>query len=108
MSTSTSTTTKATQQQQRVSLTNNAGPQVDTHTPAEQDKAFQALARGDRNGMLKLRGIPTFTDPMAKRQWVREHMAAAFRFFGKRGYGEGVSGHISVRGKLPLNCTELR
>jgi ribulose-5-phosphate 4-epimerase/fuculose-1-phosphate aldolase len=30
---------------------------------------------------------------------MREHMAAAFRYFGKLGYGEGVSGHISMRGK---------
>lgn len=63
------------------------------------DQPFQALARGDRIGVLKLRGIPSFKDPYAKRQWIREHMAAAFRFFGKQGYGEGVSGHISVRGK---------
>jgi hypothetical protein len=66
---------------------------------AEADRPFQALARGDRNGTLKLHGIPSFSDPYAKRQWIREHMAAAFRFFGKQGYGEGVSGHISVRGK---------
>lgn len=66
---------------------------------AENDRSFQALARGDRNGVLKLRGIPFFKDPYAKRQWVRQHMAAAFRFFGKQGYGEGVSGHISVRGR---------
>ena len=65
---------------------------------AESDRAFQALARGDRQGVLKLRGIPTFTDSHAKRQWIRQHMAAVFRFFGKRGWGEGVSGHISVRG----------
>lgn len=64
------------------------------------DVPFQALARGDKNGVLKLKGIPTFKDPYAKRQWIREHMAAAFRFFGKQGYGEGVSGHISVRGKM--------
>ncbi|KAE8329205.1 class II aldolase/adducin N-terminal [Aspergillus sergii] len=64
---------------------------------AESDRAFQALARGDEQGVLKLRGIPTFTDLHAKRQWIREHMAAVFRFFGKRGWGEGVSGHISVR-----------
>ncbi|KAJ5339538.1 class II aldolase/adducin domain protein [Penicillium brevicompactum] len=64
---------------------------------AVTDQPFQALARGDRNGVLKLRGIPSFQDPYAKRQWIREHMAAAFRFFGKQGYGEGVSGHISVR-----------
>lgn len=29
---------------------------------------------------------------------MKEHMAAAFRYFGKLGYGEGVSGHISMRG----------
>ncbi|KAJ5931047.1 class II aldolase/adducin N-terminal [Penicillium verhagenii] len=64
---------------------------------AEDDKPFQGLARGDRQGVLKLRGIPTFTDMQKKRQWIREHMAAAFRYFGNRGWGEGVSGHISVR-----------
>ncbi|BDD60424.1 hypothetical protein MPDQ_003731 [Monascus purpureus] len=64
---------------------------------ASSDKTFQALARGNRKGTLKLRGIPTFTDPYEQRKWMKEHMAAAFRFFGKRGYGEGVSGHISMR-----------
>lgn len=68
---------------------------------AENDRAFQALARGDRNGVLKLRGIPTFQDMQAKRQWIRQHLAASFRFFGKQGWGEGVSGHISVRGMEP-------
>ena len=59
---------------------------------------WQSLASGDRSGNLKLRGIPTFSDPLAKRQWMKEHMAAAFRFFAKQGYAEGVSGHISMRG----------
>ncbi|KAL2223233.1 class II aldolase/adducin domain protein [Thermoascus aurantiacus ATCC 26904] len=67
------------------------------YKPAEEDAKFQAMARGDRKGTLKLRGIPTFTDPYEKRRWMKEHMAAAFRFFGKMGYGEGVSGHISMR-----------
>lgn len=66
--------------------------------PAENDASFQSLARGNRAGTLKLRGIPTHKDVYAKRQWMKEHMAAAFRFFGKQGYGEGVSGHISMRG----------
>ncbi|KAL4906156.1 hypothetical protein BDW74DRAFT_139266 [Aspergillus multicolor] len=66
-------------------------------TPALEDKAFQAIARGNRAGTLKLRGIPTFTDPYAERQWIKEHMAAAFRVFGKQGFNEGISGHISVR-----------
>lgn len=67
--------------------------------PVEQDRAFQGLARGDRNGTLKLRGIPTFTNAYDQRKWMKEHMAAAFRFFGKQGYSNGVSGHISMRGE---------
>lgn len=59
---------------------------------------WQGLASGDRGGKLKLRGIPTFSNPLAQRQWMKEHMAAAFRFFAKNGYHEGVSGHISMRG----------
>ena len=27
----------------------------------------------------------------------QDHMAAAFRFWGKQGYGDGISGHITVR-----------
>jgi ribulose-5-phosphate 4-epimerase/fuculose-1-phosphate aldolase len=66
-------------------------------TPAAADEKFQAIARGNREGTLKLQGIPTFSDPYEQRKWMKEHMAAAFRFFGKQGYGEGVSGHISMR-----------
>lgn len=32
-----------------------------------------------------------------KRQWQLHHMAAAFRYFARQGYVEGMSGHISVR-----------
>ena len=97
---STAVTTTMSPRPARV-LTANSHDQTDL-LPAERDQAFQSLARGDRHGTLQLRGIPTFTDPHAKRQWIREHMAAAFRFFGKRGYGEGISGHISVRGKTGI------
>ncbi|RFU31617.1 hypothetical protein B7463_g4743, partial [Scytalidium lignicola] len=68
-----------------------------TMASAVNDRVFQALARGDRNNKLKLQGIPTFSDLSAQRQWMKEHMAASFRFFGKQGYGEGVLGHISMR-----------
>ncbi|KAL4945177.1 hypothetical protein BDV06DRAFT_231584 [Aspergillus oleicola] len=66
-------------------------------TPASEDKVYQAVARGDRAGKVKLQGIPTFNDPYAERQWIKEHMAAAFRVFGREGFNEGISGHISVR-----------
>lgn len=77
------------------------GPAEDSFpsiVPAEKDEKFQSLVRGNRAGTLKLRGIPIHNDPYAKRKWMKEHMAAAFRFFGKQGYGEGISGHISIRG----------
>ncbi|KAJ5240133.1 Meiotically protein [Penicillium chermesinum] len=64
---------------------------------AANDATFQGSARGTRDGRLKLGGIPTFSDPLEQRQWMKEHMAAAFRYFGKLGYGEGISGHISMR-----------
>ena len=70
----------------------------DKVTTAAEDGKFQATARGNRSGTLKLRGIPTFSEAHDKRKWMKEHMAAAFRFFGKQGYGEGISGHISMRG----------
>ncbi|CAI7622795.1 unnamed protein product [Penicillium manginii] len=89
------TTATSTQQTQRSFLL--AGEEQIRVTPAAQDATFQSLARGTRDGALKLRGIPTFSDPLAQRQWMKEHMAAAFRYFGKLGYGEGVSGHISIR-----------
>jgi ribulose-5-phosphate 4-epimerase/fuculose-1-phosphate aldolase len=40
---------------------------------------------------------PTFTDVAAERQHCKERLAAAFRLFGKFGFGEGVAGHITVR-----------
>jgi len=52
--------------------------------------------RGNREGTLRIDGYPFFmykTDEaslIAKRQWVKEHLAIAFRFWGKLGYGEGI------------------
>jgi hypothetical protein len=64
----------------------------------DEKEVFQALFRGDRQGKITRQGIPTFTDPLEERKWMKQHMAAAFRFFAKNGYSEGVSGHISMRG----------
>ncbi|TID17901.1 novobiocin biosynthesis protein novR [Venturia nashicola] len=41
--------------------------------------------------------IPSFTDFELHRHWILEHMAGAFRVFSRKGYTEGMSGHISVR-----------
>ncbi|KJX93749.1 class II aldolase/adducin domain containing protein [Zymoseptoria brevis] len=44
-----------------------------------------------------LPGIPTFVSFADHRKWMLEHMAIAFRVFARKGYTEGMSGHISVR-----------
>jgi hypothetical protein len=52
--------------------------------------------RGNREGTLKIDAYPDFmhaTDEeglLKKREWVKLHLAVAFRFWGKLGYGEGI------------------
>ena len=40
---------------------------------------------------------PTFDDKLEEREYLKGRLAAAFRIFGARGFGKGVSGHISCR-----------
>lgn len=44
-----------------------------------------------------LPGIPIFSDIEKERHFILTHMAGAFRVFARKGYTEGMSGHISVR-----------
>lgn len=67
-------------------------------TDRRDEDVSSELVRGDRDGRLRLQGIPQFKFLKDQRQWMKEHMAAAFRFFGKHGYNEGIAGHISMRG----------
>ena len=60
--------------------------------PAEVDP-LNAMAHQGKG----LPGIPSFATHAETRQWQLEHMAAAFRVFGREDYCEGISGHISVR-----------
>lgn len=57
-----------------------------------QKTAIQAISQG-----VQLTGIPSFTAIDKKRRWMLEHMAGAFRVFARKGFGEGMSGHISLR-----------
>ncbi|EQB54176.1 class II Aldolase and Adducin domain-containing protein [Colletotrichum gloeosporioides Cg-14] len=52
----------------------------------------------------KLHVIPTFTDPLAERQWAKEHLVGAFRIFAKFGYNDGAGGHISLRDPVNPKC----
>ena len=44
-----------------------------------------------------LPGIPRHPTFAAHRQWLLEQMALAFRVFARKGYTDGMAGHISVR-----------
>jgi ribulose-5-phosphate 4-epimerase/fuculose-1-phosphate aldolase len=46
---------------------------------------------------LPLPEAAAFDDPVAERRHRKQRLAAAIRLFGKYGFGEGISGHISVR-----------
>jgi hypothetical protein len=59
---------------------------------AKQKTALELISQG-----VCLPGIPTFPSYSQHRQWMLEKMALAFRVFARKGYTEGMSGHISVR-----------
>lgn len=58
---------------------------------------FDKIWRGSKDGSVRLHGIPSFESPYEEREWIKAHMAAVFRYWGKSGYGDGMSGHITVR-----------
>ncbi|ETW79780.1 hypothetical protein HETIRDRAFT_49391 [Heterobasidion irregulare TC 32-1] len=53
--------------------------------------------RGDKEERVQWSSVPKFESPYEEREWVKEHMAAAFRYWGKLGYADGISGHITVK-----------
>jgi len=73
---------------------------VSQRQPTPQSKEYegkeltslQAISQG-----VCLPGIPIFSSHDRQRAWILEHMAGAFRVFARKGFTEGMSGHISVR-----------
>lgn len=64
------------------------------NTPAAaENPAYLA----DTDSGLPMPKPPTFDSPVEERRHRKQRLAAAMRLFGKYGYGEGVSGHLSVR-----------
>ncbi|KAF2641870.1 class II aldolase/adducin domain-containing protein [Massarina eburnea CBS 473.64] len=53
---------------------------------------LQAISQG-----VCLPGIPLFSSYDKQRAWILSHMAGAFRVCARKGFTEGMSGHISVR-----------
>lgn len=46
---------------------------------------------------LPIPDAPVFASATDERRYRKQRLAAAIRLFGKNGFGEGISGHISVR-----------
>ena len=65
--------------------------------PADRNELtpLQAISQG-----VCLPSIPTFVSFHTHRAWLLSHMAGAFRVFSRKGFTEGLSGHISVRGTI--------
>ncbi|GAA3039666.1 class II aldolase/adducin family protein [Actinokineospora globicatena] len=51
----------------------------------------------DTHTGLPMPSAAAFDDPAAERRHRKQRLTAALRLFGKYGFGEGISGHISVR-----------
>ncbi|CZR61359.1 related to novobiocin biosynthesis protein novR [Phialocephala subalpina] len=83
MSSISATQVEAAQPQETLTLSNGASMTI-------EQAAISA-------GGYTLPGMPTFSDFESHRQWIKEHMAAAFRSMGRQGLAEGLAGHISVR-----------
>lgn len=66
----------------------------------QEDKtnaASGAMGRAKDGRKLKIRAYPKFDTLLEERIYRKQHLAAAFRIFAKRGFDEGIAGHISVR-----------
>lgn len=69
-----------------------ANPDQDSQVVKKEKTPLQLISQG-----ICLPGIPTYVSFDAHRRNVLAHMAGAFHVFARKGYTEGMSGHISVR-----------
>ncbi|KAG7194823.1 uncharacterized protein KQ657_004504 [Scheffersomyces spartinae] len=67
-------------------------------------KGYEVEAQGSHNlarGFPHPHPIPQFgksrSELLRKREWMKQHMAGAFRIFGRKGFSEGSAGHISIK-----------
>ena len=61
------------------------------------DALDQPSYLADTHTGLPMPTPPVFTSAADERRYRKQRLAAALRLFGKYGFGEGISGHISVR-----------
>lgn len=80
---------------------------TNTEVHTEEVGKLSTRTQGVHNlsmGGFKYRNLrPEFKDKYEERKHTLEHMAGVFRVFGRRGYGEGAAGHVSVRDPVDRN-----
>lgn len=80
---------------------------TNTEVHTEEVGKLSTRTQGVHNlstGGFKYRNLrPEFKDKYEERKHTLEHMAGVFRVFGRRGYGEGAAGHVSVRDPVDKN-----
>lgn len=89
----------STQIESTVSLVSVSHDRGQNESKSKRPSAIEAISQG-----ASLPPVPSFTDIEKKRQWMLEHMAGAFRMFARKGYTEGMAGHISLRDPERLDC----
>lgn len=62
-----------------------------------QESADSLPHLADTTADLPIPEAPSFASPADERRYRKQRLAAALRLFGKYGFGEGISGLISVR-----------
>lgn len=73
---------------------------MSTSTETTQGKVLSISNNDDMpmaKGMAHPGQMPLFSDKHQERKFVKEHLAAAFRVFGRKQFDEGNAGHMSVR-----------
>ncbi|BCS19870.1 uncharacterized protein APUU_20302A [Aspergillus puulaauensis] len=73
-----------------------------TPTQTHNDDSKSAIERLSHG--VTITGIPSFTSLEKERRWMLEHMAGAFRVFARKGFAEGLAGHISLRDPEHADC----
>lgn len=64
----------------------------DDHSTRAKKSPLEMISQG-----ACLPGIPQHPTFQEHRQWMLEKMALSFRVFARKGYTDGLAGHISVR-----------
>lgn len=67
-----------------------------TFEPVSADTSPMPMFEPGQSG-ISLPRPPTFQSSQDERQHRKQQLAGAFRIFGRLGFGEGVTGHITVR-----------